>query len=148
MNIRARKGVVVATGGSAGNSEFRTMFDVRLTEEYQAENSEWTQRTADGEIAAMEIGAALGATACQTTQDDNLLNKGRMGKKSNGSATELYRDRAAFLPRPRHRARGAGLPERHPGQGERPALLHRDRGTRATTSITRPRSPGPAIRRR
>jgi urocanate reductase len=90
VNIRARKGIVVATGGSAGNPTFRTMFDVRLTEEYQAENSEWTQRTADGEIAAMQIGAALGATACQTTQDDNLINKGRMGKKSNGQGTTVY----------------------------------------------------------
>jgi hypothetical protein len=90
MNIRARKGIIIATGGSAGNPVFRTMFDVRLTEEYQAENSEWTERTGDGEIAAMEIGAALGATACQTTQDDNLITKGRMGKKSNGTITELY----------------------------------------------------------
>jgi hypothetical protein len=104
MNIRARKGVVVATGGSAGNPYFRTMFDVRLTEEYQAENTEWTQRTADGEIAAMEIGAALGATACQTTQDDNLLNKGRMGKKSNGSATTLYPTAPHFF-----RARAVGI---------------------------------------
>ena len=39
INIRARKGVIVATGGCADNAEFRTMFDVRLTEEYQAENS-------------------------------------------------------------------------------------------------------------
>jgi len=90
LNIRARKGIIIATGGSAGNPTFRTMFDVRLTEEFQAENSEWTLRTADGEIAAMEIGAALGATACQTTQDDNLINKGRMGKKCNGSATTIY----------------------------------------------------------
>ena len=90
VNIRARKGVIIATGGSAGNPVFRTMFDVRLTAEYQAENSEWTQRTADGEIAAMEIGAALGATGCQTIQEDHLINKGRIGKKSNGSATELY----------------------------------------------------------
>jgi len=104
MNIRARKGIVVATGGSAGNPIFRTMFDVRLTGEYQAENSEWTQRTADGEIAAMEIGAGLGATACQTTQDDNLLNKGRMGKKSNGSATDLYLTAPHFF-----RARALGL---------------------------------------
>ena len=104
MNIRARKGVVVATGGSAGNVAFRTMFDPRLTEEYQAENSEWTQRTADGEIAAMAIGAALGATACQTTQDDNLINKGRMGKKSNGGGTELYATAPHF-----HRARAIGL---------------------------------------
>jgi hypothetical protein len=90
VNIRARKGIVVATGGSAGNPTFRTMFDVRITEEYQAENNDWTERTADGEIAAMEIGAALGATACQTTQDDNQITKGRMGKRHNGSATEIY----------------------------------------------------------
>jgi hypothetical protein len=104
MNIRARKGIVVATGGSAGNPIFRTMFDVRLTEEYQAENSEWTQRTADGEIAAMEIGAAIGATACQTTQDDNLITKGKMGKKSNGTATSLYETAPHFF-----RARALGL---------------------------------------
>jgi urocanate reductase len=90
INIKARKGIIVATGGSAGNPTFRTMFDCRLTEEYQAENAEWTQRTADGEIACMEIGASLGATACQTTQDDNLINKGRMGKKSNGEGTQVY----------------------------------------------------------
>jgi hypothetical protein len=29
MNIRARKGIIIATGGSAGNRVFRTMFDVR-----------------------------------------------------------------------------------------------------------------------
>jgi hypothetical protein len=104
MNIRARKGVVVATGGSAGNPTFRTMFDVRLTEEYQAENHEWTQRTGDGEIAAMQIGAALGATACQTTQDDNLINKGRMGKKSNGGGTTLYETAPHFF-----RARAIGI---------------------------------------
>jgi FAD binding domain-containing protein len=104
MNIRARKGIVIATGGSAGNPVFRTMFDVRLTEEYQAENSEWTERTGDGEIAAMEIGAALGATACQTTQDDNLITKGRMGKKSNGTITELYPTSPHFF-----RARALGL---------------------------------------
>src|SRR5436190_2443538 len=71
LNIRARKGIIVATGGSASNVQFRTMFDVRLTAEYQAENSEWTVRNGDGEIAAMEIGAALGATACQTVQEDH-----------------------------------------------------------------------------
>jgi urocanate reductase len=90
VNIRARKGIVVATGGSAGNPTFRTMFDVRLTAEYQAENTEWTERTADGEIAAMEIGASIGATACQTTQDDNQITKGRMAKKYNGGATQIY----------------------------------------------------------
>jgi FAD binding domain len=107
LNIRARKGVIIATGGSADNVQFRTMFDVRLTEEYQAENSGWSKRNADGEIAAMEIGAALGATACQTTQDDNLINKGRMGAKSNGSATTIYPTSPHFF-----RARAVGLPVR------------------------------------
>jgi FAD binding domain len=104
MNIRARKGIIVATGGSASNVQFRTMFDVRLTAEYQAENSEWTVRNGDGEIAAMEIGAALGATACQTVQEDHLINKGRMGKKSNGGATELHATSPHFF-----RARALGL---------------------------------------
>jgi urocanate reductase len=104
VNVGARKGVIIATGGSAGSPAFRTMFDVRLTDEYQAETSEWTERTADGEIAAMAIGAALGATACQTTQDDTLLVKGRMGKKSNGTLTDLYPTSPHFF-----RARALGL---------------------------------------
>jgi succinate dehydrogenase/fumarate reductase flavoprotein subunit len=104
ISIGARKGIVVATGGSADNVEFRTMFDVRLTEEYQAENSAWSTRSADGEIAAMQIGAALGATACQTTQDDNLITKGKMGAKSNGTATTIYPTSPHFF-----RARAVGL---------------------------------------
>jgi hypothetical protein len=104
VNIRARKGIIVATGGCADNVQFRTMFDVRLTEEYQAENSPWSKRNADGEIAAMQIGASLGATACQTTQDDNMLNKGRMGARSNGSATTIYPTSPHFF-----RARAVGL---------------------------------------
>ncbi len=99
MNIRARKGVIVATGGCAGNPMFRTMFDVRLTEEYQAENSEWTKRTADGEIAAMEIGASLGATACQTTQDDNLHHQGPHGQEEQRHRDRALPDQPAFLPR-------------------------------------------------
>ncbi len=90
VNVRARKGIVIATGGCAGDVAFRTMFDVRLTAEYQSENAEWVPRKADGEIAAMAIGAALAGTANQTTEDDHLLNKGRLGKKSNGADTNLF----------------------------------------------------------
>src|SRR5262252_86925 len=104
MNIRAHKGIIIATGGSAAYPVFHMMSVVRITEADQAENSEWTERTGDGEIAAMEIGAALGATACQTTQDDNLITKGRMGKKSNGTITELYPTSPHFF-----RARALGL---------------------------------------
>lgn len=60
FNIRARKAVIVATGGSTGNVEFRRMFDVRLTEEYCGlAGMPWSDQDASGEIAAMEIGAAL-----------------------------------------------------------------------------------------
>ncbi len=104
INIRARKGIIVASGGCADNVQFRTMFDVRLTDEYQAENSGWSKRTADGEIAAMQIGASLGATACQTTEDDNLLTKGRMGAKSNGTSTVIHPTSPHFF-----RARAVGL---------------------------------------
>src|SRR5262249_27444795 len=34
FSIRARKAVIIATGGHTGNVEFRRMFDPRLTEEY------------------------------------------------------------------------------------------------------------------
>ncbi len=35
VNIQAKKGVIIATGGHTSNVEFRRMFDPRLTEEYQ-----------------------------------------------------------------------------------------------------------------
>jgi succinate dehydrogenase/fumarate reductase flavoprotein subunit len=60
LNIRARKAVIVATGGSTGNVNFRRMFDPRLTEEYCGlAGMPWSDQDASGEIAAMAIGAAL-----------------------------------------------------------------------------------------
>jgi succinate dehydrogenase/fumarate reductase flavoprotein subunit len=57
VNIQARRGVIIATGGHTGNVEFRRMFDPRLTEEYQVAGEPWTKQNADGELLAMEIGA-------------------------------------------------------------------------------------------
>ncbi|HEY1933519.1 MAG TPA: FAD-binding protein [Acetobacteraceae bacterium] len=60
FNIRARKAVIVATGGSTGNVNFRRIFDPRLTEEYCGlSGMPWSDQDASGEIAAMEIGASL-----------------------------------------------------------------------------------------
>jgi succinate dehydrogenase/fumarate reductase flavoprotein subunit len=60
LNIRARKAVIVATGGSTGNVNFRRMFDPRLTEEYCGlAGMPWSDQDASGEIAAMAVGAAL-----------------------------------------------------------------------------------------
>jgi len=59
-NFRARKAVIVATGGSTGNVNFRRMFDPRLTEEYCGlAGMPWSDQDASGELAAMDIGAAL-----------------------------------------------------------------------------------------
>ena len=59
-NVRARKAVIVATGGSTGNVNFRRMFDPRLTEEYCGlAGMPWSDQDASGELAAMDIGAAL-----------------------------------------------------------------------------------------
>jgi succinate dehydrogenase/fumarate reductase flavoprotein subunit len=60
LNIRARKAVIIATGGSTGNVEFRRMFDPRLTEEYCGlAGMPWSDQDASGELAAIDIGAAL-----------------------------------------------------------------------------------------
>lgn len=67
VNIEARKGVVIATGGHTGNVNFRRMFDPRLTEEYQQAGEPFSHQGADGELAAMDIGASLWGTALQTS---------------------------------------------------------------------------------
>jgi succinate dehydrogenase/fumarate reductase flavoprotein subunit len=60
LNIRAHKAVIVATGGSTGNVNFRRMFDPRLTEEYCGlAGMPWSDQDASGELAAMAVGAAL-----------------------------------------------------------------------------------------
>ena len=66
VHIQARKGVVICTGGHIGNVNFRRIFDPRLTEEYQQAGEPYAHQSADGELAAMDIGAALWATAIQS----------------------------------------------------------------------------------
>ncbi len=77
FNIRARKGVIIATGGHTGNVDFRRMFDPRLTEEYQQACQPWIAQDASGELAAMEHGAALWSTANQTTESAAAITKTR-----------------------------------------------------------------------
>ena len=60
LAIRARKAVIIGTGGSTGNVNFRRMADPRLTEEYCGlSGMPWSDQDASGEIAAMAIGASL-----------------------------------------------------------------------------------------
>jgi succinate dehydrogenase/fumarate reductase flavoprotein subunit len=60
LNIRANRAIIVGTGGSSGNVNFRRMFDPRLTEEYCGlAGMPWSDQDASGELAAMAIGASL-----------------------------------------------------------------------------------------
>jgi succinate dehydrogenase/fumarate reductase flavoprotein subunit len=75
--IEATKGIVIATGGHTGNVNFRRIFDPRLTEEYQQAGMPYSHQGADGEIAAMEIGASLWATGAQTSEVGPAITKTR-----------------------------------------------------------------------
>ncbi len=64
VNVRAKKGIVVATGGSVGNLYFRTMFDPRLGPELDGLSGEpFSKQDASGELAGMAVGASLGTLA-------------------------------------------------------------------------------------
>jgi succinate dehydrogenase/fumarate reductase flavoprotein subunit len=88
--IRATKGVIIATGGHTGNVEFRRMFDPRLTEEYQQACQPYVDQNASGELAAMDIGASLWATAIQTTETGAAITKTRHIGCRWGYATLVY----------------------------------------------------------
>ncbi len=53
------------------------MFDPRLTEEYQQACQPWVVQDASGELAAMDLGAALWSTANQTTETAAAITKTR-----------------------------------------------------------------------
>jgi hypothetical protein len=81
LSIRARKAVIIATGGSSGNVNFRRMVDPRLTEEYCGlAGMPWSNQDASGEIAAMAIGASLWGMYNQTGEFGfNLTKPGMIG---------------------------------------------------------------------
>jgi hypothetical protein len=67
LHIRARRGVIICTGGHTSNVNFRRIFNPRLTEEYCGVAGEpYSPQDASGEIAGMAVGASLWGTANQT----------------------------------------------------------------------------------
>jgi hypothetical protein len=77
VNIQAKRGVILATGGHTSNVDFRRMFDPRLTEEYQTTGEPWTRQAADGEMLAMAIGAALWGASNQSNEGGRAVTKTR-----------------------------------------------------------------------
>ena len=105
-NLRARKAVVVATGGSTGNVEFRRMFDPRLTEEYCGlAGMPWSDQDASGELAAMAVGAALWGLFNQTSEVGLTLTKAGMIGCQYGYRNLQWMPGSAVF----HRARASGL---------------------------------------
>ena len=90
MSIRARKAVIMATGGMTSNLNFRRMFDPRLTEVLTVAGEPYTFQDASGELAAMAIGASLWGFANQTLENgDNIRTQRVLGTKWNYMTWEL-----------------------------------------------------------
>jgi urocanate reductase len=105
MNIQAKKGVIIGTGGHTGNVNFRRMFDPRLTEEYQQACMPYAHQGADGELAAMDIGASLWATANQTAEAGSAITKTRHIGCQWGYSSLVYQVESPMF----HLARATGL---------------------------------------
>jgi succinate dehydrogenase/fumarate reductase flavoprotein subunit len=108
-NIRARKAVIVATGGSTGNVNFRRMFDPRLTEEYCGlAGMPWSDQDGSGELAAMDIGAALWGLFNYTGEFGSGITKpGAIGCQYGYVNVRWHPGSAVF-----DKARAIGLPVR------------------------------------
>lgn len=80
VNIRARKGVIIGSGGHSSNVNFRRIFDPRLTEEYQVAGEPYSFQDGSGEIAAMSVGASLWGAFNQTGEfGQNITKAGWIG---------------------------------------------------------------------
>jgi hypothetical protein len=75
VNIRARRGVISCTGGSSSNVVIRTIYDPKLTEEYQVGCEPYTRQSGDTEQLGMAVGASLGSTGSQRNEMYLALQK-------------------------------------------------------------------------
>ena len=75
VTVKAKKAIVIGTGGSTGNINFRRIFDPRMTEVYQLAGSPYSNQDGSGEMAAMGIGASLWGTANQSFERNGYLRK-------------------------------------------------------------------------
>ena len=77
MNLHAAKAVIIATGGSTSNLNFRRMFDPRLTAVVQCAGEPYSYQDASGELAAMAVGASLWGLANQTLENGATMRAQR-----------------------------------------------------------------------
>jgi len=75
VTVKAKKGIIIATGGSSSNVNFRRIFDPRLTDEYDVAGEPYSSQDASGELAAMAVGATLWGTASGSMERNGALRK-------------------------------------------------------------------------
>ncbi len=84
MKLHATKAVIIATGGSTSNLNFRRMFDPRLTAVVQCAGEPYSYQDASGELAAMAIGASLWGLVNQTLENGATMRAQRtIGQQHN-----------------------------------------------------------------
>ncbi len=84
ITVKAKKAVIIGTGGHTGNVNFRRIFDPRLTEEVALAADEYSPQDASGELAAMAIGASLWGTVHQTLERNiGLQRRPIIGTRTN-----------------------------------------------------------------
>lgn len=81
VSVKANKAVIICTGGSIGNINFRTMFDPRLGPEFDGlAGMPFSDQDGSGELAALKIGAAMGSAAGYMVDDGAaIVAPARMG---------------------------------------------------------------------
>ena len=75
VTVKARKAIMIGTGGHTGNVHFRRMLDPRVTEEIQYGGAPFSPQDASGELAGMAIGASFWGTANQTFERNGFIRK-------------------------------------------------------------------------
>lgn len=106
VNIQARKGVVIATGGGNGNVEYRRQFDPRLTAEYCGVAGEpYSFQDASGILAGLNVGASLAGAYNQTGEfGTNITKPTAIGTRYNYSFLQWGPNSPVF-----HLAKASGL---------------------------------------
>ena len=77
VHVHARKAVIACTGGSSNNVFIRTIYDPRLTEEYQVGGEAYSSQSGDAEQLGLAVGASLGATSNARNEAFAAINKAR-----------------------------------------------------------------------
>ena len=99
LNIRAKKAVIVGTGGSSGNVNFRRIADPRLTEEVPNSLAEYSPQDGSGELAMIAIGGILWGTANQTLERWGNLGLSPIVGTSNNYQNVRWDENSPVLPR-------------------------------------------------